>query len=89
MREEITKQPNLLALIAQRQGFMVNMDTIKKVARYHNLAAPCWFTLHQLSAESNYRTFFADTREDLEQRPYPWGDEELEPCSKCYPHAGR
>lgn len=30
---EIRAQPELLALIAQRQGFEVNMDTIKNVAR--------------------------------------------------------
>ena len=83
---EITRQPDLLARIGQHQGFEVNIDTIKKVARYHNLAAPCWFTLHHLSDESGYRTYFAESREDLEQRPYLWGNEELEPCSKYYPH---
>jgi hypothetical protein len=86
---QITRQLELLTLIAQRQGFVVNMDTIKNVARYHNLEAPCWFTEHQLSAESGYDTYFAESREDLERRPYLWGNEELEPCSKCYPQRHR
>ena len=79
------RQGELQTLINQRRGFVVNMDTIKNVARYHNLEAPCWFTLHQLRDDSSYDTYFAETREDLEQRPYLWGDQELERCIKCYP----
>ncbi len=73
---------------AHEQGFLINVWPGID-AKYHNLEHLCWNTQNQLLVTDNYPTYWAETQEDLEQHPYPWGNEVLVPCSKCYPQRHR
>jgi hypothetical protein len=79
----LTDDTELQTLIAQGRGFLVKV-TRGDLARVHPLEYLCYNARVQMRASSRvYSTYFAETREEINIHPYPWGREELKDCPLC------
>jgi hypothetical protein len=78
----IANEDELQEIKARKRGFLVNVwpGTVVVV---HNLEHLCGQAQHQLGYSPNDPTYFAKTRQEINNRPYPWGQEELRDCSHC------
>ncbi len=77
----IANKDELQEIIARRRGFLVNVWP-GPVVKVHNLEHPCWQAQHHLVSPSNPK-YFAETRQEINNRPYPWGQKELGDCQHC------
>ena len=78
----IANEDELQEIKARKRGFLVNVwpGTVVVV---HNLEHLCWQAQNHLLYSANDPTYFAETRQEINNRPYPWGQEELRDCSHC------
>ena len=78
----IANEDELQGIKAQRRGFLVNVWP-GAVIIVHNLEHLCWQAQHQLAFSPSYPTYYAETRQEINNAPPPWGQEELRDCSLC------
>lgn len=79
----LTDDNELQTIIGQGRGFLVKV-TPGDLARTHPLEYLCYNARVQMRASSkSYSTWFAKTREEINNGSYPWGREELKDCPLC------
>jgi hypothetical protein len=78
----IANEDDLQEIKARRRGFLVNV-WVNEVVVVHNLEHLCLQAQKQLKYKAYSPGYFAETRQEINNRPYPWGQEELSDCLGC------
>jgi len=78
----IANEGELEKIKARKRGYLVNVWP-GNVVIVHNLAHLCYPSEHQLKYSPRAPTYYAQTRQEVNNHPSPWGQEKVEDCRLC------